>query len=130
MSSQPPTVFEKGRVRDELGARAHNLQILHNAMLAETEDPEGTGHAAVVPGMRICGKTGTAQVSDARNRVVDQTTWFVSFAPYGQPRYAVVVMIESGTSGGASCAPIAGDIYLTIREMESKGQARILSQTH
>jgi penicillin-binding protein 2 len=127
-SPEPPTVFEKGRVRDELGARAQNLQVLHNAMLAETEDPEGTGHAAVVPGMRICGKTGTAQVTDARNRVVDHTTWFVSFAPYGQPRYAVVVMIESGASGGASCAPIAGDIYLAIREMESKGQARTLAQ--
>jgi len=54
--------------------------------------------------------------------------WFVSFAPHGQPRYAVVVMIESGASGGASCAPIAGDIYLAIREMESKGQARTLAQ--
>jgi len=129
-SSGPSTHFKKSRVRDELGVRAQNLQILHNAMLAETEDPEGTGHAAVVPGMRICGKTGTAQVTDARNRVVDHTTWFVSFAPYGQPRYAVVVMIESGASGGASCAPIAGDIYLAIREMESKGQAKPLAQTH
>ena len=39
-SPEQPTVFEKGRVRDELGVRTHNLQILHNAMLAETEDPE------------------------------------------------------------------------------------------
>ena len=38
-------------------------------MLAETEDPEGTGHAAVVgPEMRVCGKTGTAQVMNEHNQ--------------------------------------------------------------
>ena len=44
--------------------------------------------------MRICGKTGTAQVMNEHNQEIDRTTWFASFAPYENPRYAVVVMVE------------------------------------
>ena len=88
------TNFPSGLVRDHLGVSARSLNILHDAMLAETEDPEGTGHPGVVPGLRICGKTGTAQVMDTHNRKIGRTTWFASFAPYEHPRYAVVVMVE------------------------------------
>jgi peptidoglycan glycosyltransferase len=97
-------------------------------MLAETEDPEGTGHAAVVPGLRICGKTGTAQVMDAHNREIDRTTWFASFAPYEHPRYAVVVMVESGTYGGPTCAPIAHDIYAEILKKANADTPRTLAR--
>jgi penicillin-binding protein 2 len=74
----------------------------------------------VVPGLKIGGKTGTAEVERA-GRVVDKTTWFASFAPVGQPKWAVVVMVESGASGGKTCAPIAKKIYeaLLARERES-----------
>jgi len=86
-------------------------------MLAETV--EGTGQAAQVSGLQICGKTGTAQVMNARNQEIDRTTWFASFAPYENPRYAVVVMVESGTFGGPTCAPIAHDIYEEIVKKEN-----------
>ena len=99
-------------------------------MLAETEDPEGTGHAAAVPGLRICGKTGTAQVMNEHNQEIDRTTWFASFAPYENPRYAVVVMVESGTYGGPTCAPIAHDIYEEILKKANADTPRILAQTN
>jgi penicillin-binding protein 2 len=118
VSGEAPAVFPSGVVRGELGVQARNLKILHDAMLAETEDPEGTGRAAVVPGLHICGKTGTAQVMDEQNHVVDHTAWFASFAPYENPRYAVVVMVEHGGSGGSTCAPIARDVYEAILKSE------------
>jgi len=112
------TNFSSGIVRGNIGVSTRSLNILREAMLAETEDPEGTGQAARVPGLPICGKTGTAQVMNEHNQEIDRTTWFASFAPYDHPRYAVVVMVESGTYGGPTCAPIAHDIYEAILKSE------------
>ena len=117
-SPQPPQVFPRGRVRDHLGVSTRTLRILRDAMLANVEDADATGRGAAVPGIRIGGKTGTAQVQDARNVKIGQTTWFASFAPYEQPRYAVVVMVENGVSGGTTCAPIAGKIYSALLDRE------------
>ena len=121
------TNFPAGLVRERIGVSGRNLRILHNAMLAETEDPEGTGGLARVPGWHICGKTGTAEIMDEQNRKIGRTTWFASFAPYENPRYAVVVMVEDGTFGGPTCAPIAHDIYETILEKEKSGAGKILA---
>ena len=125
---ETPRSFEKARLRNELGVRARNLDILREAMLADTEDPEGTGRAAVVTGLRICAKTGTAQVTDERNHIVSHNLWFISFAPYEKPRYAVVVMAEGAGSGGGTCAPVAHDIYAAIQKLEAGTAATTLAR--
>lgn len=119
-----PLPFPSGRVRDHLGVSARTIRIMHDAMLGDTEDSDGTGVGAAVPGLRICGKTGTAQVQDVNSKKTGQTTWFASFAPYEKPRYAVVVMVEDGVSGGATCAPVAGKIYSAILERERSNSAK------
>ena len=121
-SGEAPTIFPSGLARDHLGVSARSLKILRDAMLAETV--EGTGQPAQVPGLQICGKTGTAEVMNSRNEKIDRTTWFASFAPYESPRYAVVVMVESGTFGGPTCAPIAHDIYEEILKKENSKRRR------
>jgi penicillin-binding protein 2 len=111
--------YPAARARDQLGVSQRTMSVIHEAMLAETEDPEGTGHAvAGMPGFRVGGKTGTAQVADERNEMVDQFTWFASYGPWENPRYAVVVMVESGRSGGGTCAPLAREIYEAIQNLE------------
>ena len=119
-AGEVPTIFPSGLVRDELGVHPRSLKILHDAMLAETEDAEGTGRAAVIPGLRICGKTGTAQVKNEQGQLTGWNYWFASFAPYENPRYAVVVMVQSENrgSGGVTCAPIAHDVYQAILKSE------------
>ena len=114
ITTTPP----KGVVRDYLGVSAKNLGILREAMLADVEDSDGTGRACFIPGFRICGKTGTAQVKDVRGNTTSHNVWFLSFAPYEKPRYAVVVMVEGGSSGASDCAPIGKHIYNAIIERE------------
>ena len=122
-SSEAVTNFPAGLVRDYLNVHPRSLKILHDAMLGETEDPEGTGKAACVPGLHICGKTGTAQVQDNANRTTGYNYWFGSFAPYEAPHFAVVVMVQipgpmMPGGGGRICAPIAHDIYEAILKSE------------
>ena len=126
-SSNPPEVLPPSEVRGNLGLKPHTLSVMHEAMVADTEDSDGTGRHvrdhAPLPGLRICAKTGTAQVQDEDNVKTGQTTWFASFAPYcppgssDKPRYAVVVMVEDGLSGG-DCAPVAGKVYEALMERD------------
>ena len=67
----------------------------------------GTGTAAQLPGIRVAGKTGTAETG--QNHV--NTTWFICFAPADNPRVAVAVVVENQqATGGTVAAPIAKQI--------------------
>ncbi|MEU4829874.1 penicillin-binding protein 2 [Streptosporangium sp. NPDC023615] len=69
---------------------------------------KGTASAAQIPGVKVGGKTGTAETSQGR----DPHAWFISFAPAEDPQVAVALIVESGSagsdaSGGQTAAPIA-----------------------
>lgn len=71
----------------------------------------GTGRIAMVPGLDICGKTGTAQNPHG----ADHSTFFC-FAPRNKPKIAVSVYVENGRFGATIAAPIASlitEMYLT-----------------
>jgi peptidoglycan glycosyltransferase len=70
----------------------------------------GTGTAAQIPGIKVAGKTGTAETGGTFN-----TTWFIAFAPAEAPRVAVAVVLQNQTgSGGTTAAPIAKAIMQAI----------------
>ena len=74
----------------------------------------GTGTAAQIPGVRVAGKTGTAEVG-AGGRGSANTTWFIAFAPVGAPRVAIAVVLQDQTgSGGTTAAPIAKAVMEAI----------------
>ncbi len=125
----PVQQFPAARLRGELNVNPKNLDIIRDAMLADVEDAEGTGRRAAVPGLKIGGKTGTAEVQHG-GRTVDKITWFVSFAPYEKPKYVVVVMVESGGSGGLTCAPVAQKIYRAIQQLERSRTAPSVTQVN
>ncbi|UCH92215.1 MAG: penicillin-binding protein 2 [Candidatus Aminicenantes bacterium] len=83
----------------------------------------GTGRAAKIPGLDICGKTGTQQIISKENpnyyKLVKQKqfkphSWFVSFAPKDNPEIAMVIFVENGGDAGAVAAPLAKKIYREI----------------
>ena len=71
---------------------------------------EGTGTRATVPGVRVAGKTGTAEGADGPD------VWFIGFAPVDDPVIAIAVVVEGGgdsgdsASGGSVAAPIAARV--------------------
>jgi penicillin-binding protein 2 len=62
----------------------------------------GTGYTAYVPGLDLCGKTGTAQNPHGKDHSV-----FVGFAPWYDPKIAVAVIVENAGWGATWAAPIA-----------------------
>jgi peptidoglycan glycosyltransferase len=68
----------------------------------------GTGTAASIPGVRVAGKTGTAETG--RGNIY--TAWFAAFAPADAPKVAIAVVVENQPNGfgGAISAPIAKQV--------------------
>jgi penicillin-binding protein A len=72
----------------------------------------GTGSGARIAGVRVAGKTGTAEVDVVGER--KNHAWFVCFAPADDPKVAIGVVSEYGGVGGEVAAPIAGRILLRV----------------
>ncbi len=102
---------------EELG-RAIRPQVaadLTAIMVSVVEN--GTATNAAIRGVEVAGKTGTAQVGDDRN----PHAWFVAFAPAGDPKIAIAVVLENGGSerqievgGNLLAAPIARAVMEAI----------------
>lgn len=78
----------------------------------------GTGTRAAVPGLTICGKTGSAESSLAGSDVT--YGWFVGYIENPNLPYAVSILVESiedGEGGGSTAAPVAADIFKYLRAL-------------
>jgi cell division protein FtsI/penicillin-binding protein 2 len=92
---------------------------------------DGTGGGAAVPGFNVAGKTGTAElrttvreepppeVTDPaqpppEDDPTDTDAWFVAFAPYKEPRFAVAVLFVGHGTGGGTAAPAAGQLLRAV----------------
>jgi penicillin-binding protein A len=79
----------------------------------------GTGTAAQISGVRVAGKTGTAETGVAGRN----TAWFIAFAPVENPQVAVAVVLQNQTAtGGTVAAPIAKEIMEAILRRPSNSQ--------
>ena len=107
--------------RDSLDARFYekhytkvdpsHFGIVVEGMYDAVHKAGGTGRLAYVPGLDICGKTGTAQNPHGKDHAT-----FLCFAPEDDPRIAVSVYVVHGGFGGSVAAPVASLIveqYLT-----------------
>jgi penicillin-binding protein 2 len=92
---------------------------------------EGTAHflttiaAERVPGIRIAGKTGTAQIMRPQGKVDE--AWFICFAPIEDPQIAIAVAIDGSAGenfgGGREATPIASAILRKYFEKKRAGVA-------
>jgi penicillin-binding protein A len=79
----------------------------------------GTGTQAAIPGVKVAGKTGTAETGQSHV----YTAWFIFFAPADDPQVAGAVVVEHSVNGfgGSVSAPIAKELMQAILPAASKG---------
>jgi len=95
---------------------AEQWQLVHAGMCGVVNSPMGTARKAAIPGIEVCGKTGTAQIvkeaAGARTKEEDipwryrDHAWFIAYAPGNDPRIAIGCVIEHGGHGGSVAAPV------------------------
>ena len=104
--------------------KKETLDIVKYGMYRVVNEGGGTAYASRIkePEYEMSGKTGTAQViakekkdlMEEDNNDVEMKFrnhgLFVAFAPYKNPKYAIVVVVEHGGGGAAAAAPVAKDI--------------------
>jgi len=87
---------------------AASAQAINAAMVQAVEGQLGrqftTG--AKVPGVTTAGKSGTAQLGGTG----EPHSWFIGFAPAGDPRIVIAVLVEQAGRGSEVAAPIAGNL--------------------
>ncbi|HUQ93792.1 MAG TPA: FtsW/RodA/SpoVE family cell cycle protein [Bryobacteraceae bacterium] len=105
---------------DESNARTQEPKQLLTAELAvKIADAmrgvvtSGTGKSAAVAGLPVAGKTGTAELGNARM----SHAWFIGFAGPAEHRIAFAVLVENGQYGGRAAAPIAAEVIGAAREL-------------
>lgn len=86
-------------------------QTLSGMMEKVVSDPNGTGFLAGIDGVRVAGKTGTAENgTDENGNDLPFTLWYTGFAPVDDPQIAIAVVIANG--GGAAHNNLASSYEL------------------
>lgn len=94
--------------KHETGINPEYFTFVQDAM---SDAIYGTAQRAVIPGIELCGKTGTAQNPHGYDHSV-----FMAFAPKDNPKIAIAVYVENAGWGGRAAASIASlmiERYLT-----------------
>ena len=115
-----PTLLKGGGGVAGRATTPETAKYIARAMRSVVTD--GTGIGAAVPGVRVAGKTGTAELRStvsedpipedptqppAEEDLSDTDAWFTAFAPLKNPKVAVAVLLVGQGAGGATAAPAA-----------------------
>jgi penicillin-binding protein 2 len=129
------TILNKFRRKHEVLTRISDEA--YEAVISGMQDvvESGTARAAMIPGINICAKTGTAEnyrILEGKRIQLKDNSVFVCFAPRENPTIAIAVVVENAGFGSTWAAPIASlmmEKYLndTLRPERVKEVERIAS---
>ena len=99
----------------KLPVSPENIKIIQEALYKVVNGAYGTGTAASLAGIKVFGKTGSAE-----NHMSETThAWFSGYAAWENPEISFTVFLETGGHGGADAAPLAAQLiryYGKLRE--------------
>ncbi len=131
VTSPEGKTISKGRATSEQALTISNetLETIKAGLRGVTEEEDGTARYIGKYGLKIAGKTGTAQVVRMKEKIRDITkipyklrdhSLFAGYAPYDDPKIAVVVVVEHGGFGSVTAAPIALKVFKSYLEKLKK----------
>ena len=142
---RPRLVQSIGGVVQPSGARAPdlpfarvNIDYVRSAMASVVESGTAARYGQLGLGpIKMAGKTGTAQshnyTATARGAhgargawAMRDHAWFIAFAPYDDPRYALSVLVEHGGFGAEAAAPKAAELMRVALLKDPEVRARIV----
>ncbi len=105
----PDTIPNKFKVKHKTTVRPEHFEPVVEGMHQVYE--RGTAASIRIPGIEMCGKTGTAEnytrINGKRMQLTDHSI-FVAFAPKDDPKIAIAVFVENGYWGSRWAGRIAG----------------------
>ncbi len=126
VKTSAPKLLRAGNLHPE------NVQDVISGMYGVVNEG-GTGRFAALPGIKVCGKTGTSQLASNQllkgtkiGQTMKDNAWFVGFAPEEAPEIVVVALFENGEHGDRA-AWIVRDVlkaYFDKKARESKPQVQ------
>lgn len=90
-----PEIWKEGILTPEQSS------LILNHLISVVDDSSGTGHEPVVPGLKLAGKTGTAELKMAKGEIGQENGWFVAVNT-DQPKLLIAMMIEDVKDRGGS----------------------------
>ncbi|MBV9082760.1 MAG: penicillin-binding protein 2, partial [Acidobacteriaceae bacterium] len=127
VKTDAPVLLRKGNFDSE------KLQQVISGMYAVVNEG-GTGRAAQLPTIKVCGKTGTAQVASSdrtkgakMGSAMANNVWFVGFAPMESPEIAVAALFENGVES-YNAVPIVRDVLKAYFDKKARESQRRLTQ--
>ena len=106
----------QGEIRNRMGWSEATLRLVRGGMFDVVQAESGTGKRALIKEVPMGGKTGTAQYIEKKQHL--KHGWMMAFAPFDQPRYAVVMVIEDAVGGGLTVAPRLRQLMIEILKLD------------
>lgn len=101
---------------EDLGIKPEHIKLVQGGMFDVVNVGGGTAGHVKLPDIAIAGKTGTAQNPHGQDH-----SWFISYAPFENPKIAMCALVENSGFGGTHAAPLSRKLikfYLTRQAEE------------
>lgn len=116
-----PTLMARQKPRFVAVTSARVASLVERMMVAVVDI--GTGTSAQIPGVKVAGKTGTAELRNTTGASTDPNapppgsplntdSWFVGYAPVDTPRIVVGALFPAQGAGGTTAAPAVHDVLV------------------